>query len=144
MLLLPQSYAEKIHRSLSSSYAYTVLDNEAGMEHLSRRTTQNVDVLLIVSNHSVKGVRTVGQIMTLINELKLSVKKQAVVVNFVPDKIDPLVSKELDRLDIEPAAIIHTDDIMCNYDIQMKSLLDLPDTSVAVQSVDELMNKLIN
>ena len=48
--------------SLAENYTYTVMDNEAGMEHLSRRTTQDIDELLIVSNHSVKGVRAVARI----------------------------------------------------------------------------------
>ena len=69
-----------------------VMDNEAGMEHLSRRTTQNIDELLIISDHSVKGVRTVARIRDLVSELKLVVKRQSVIINFVPDELDPLVS----------------------------------------------------
>lgn len=141
----PNLMLRKFTDTLSSNYTYTVLDNEAGMEHLSRRTTQNVDVLLIISNNSVKGARTVGQIIKLVKELKLSVAKQAVVVNLATDgKIDPLVTKELTRLNIEPAAIIPLDEEMRDYDIQLKSLLELPDSSLAAQAVTNLMTKLIS
>jgi len=51
----PNLILRKFTDKLASNYAYLVMDNEAGLEHLSRRTTQNVDELLMVSNHSVKG-----------------------------------------------------------------------------------------
>jgi len=129
--------------SLADNYAYMVMDNEAGMEHLSRRTTQNVNELLIVSNHSVKGVRAVARIRDLVSDLKLVVKRQSVIINFVPTKIDPLVSEELSRLGMEPTAIIPEDEAVYKYDLELKPLLDLPDTSKAVKAVNDLMAKLL-
>ena len=113
------------------------------MEHLSRRTTQNVDTLLLVSNHSVKGVRTIARIKELVASLKLVARKQLAVISMVPDKLDPLVSKELDRLDIKPDAIIPEDEELYRYDLELKPLLDLPDTSIAVRAVDDLMGKVL-
>jgi len=129
--------------NLADNYAYMVMDNEAGMEHLSRRTTQNVNELLIVSNHSVKGVRAVARIRDLVSDLKLVVKRQSVIINFVPTKIDPLVSEELSRLGMKPTAIIPEDEAVYKYDLELKPLLDLPDTSKAVKAVNDLMAKLL-
>ncbi len=84
----PNLLLRKFIDTLSQNYAYMVMDNEAGMEHLSRRTTQNIDELLIVSDHSAKGVRTVARIRELISELKLRVKRQSVIINFVPVSLD--------------------------------------------------------
>jgi len=139
----PNLMIRKFTDELSGNYAYTVMDNEAGMEHLSRRTTQNVDALLLVSNHSVKGVRTIARIKELVISLKLMVRKQLVIISMVPDKIDPLVSEELRRLEIEPDAIIPEDDELYRYDLELKPLLDMPDTSKAVQAVDKLMGKVL-
>ena len=125
------------------NYAYTVMDNEAGMEHLSRRTTQNIDELLLVSDHSMKGVRTIARLIALIDELKLVVKRQSVIINRVTDGIDPLISEELARLNIEVAAVIPLDEEISDYDLKFKPLLELPDTSRAVQAVNDLMNKLL-
>lgn len=138
--LITRKFADK----LAENYAYMVMDNEAGMEHLSRRTTQNIDELLIISDHSVKGVRTVARIRDLIAQLKLTVKRQRVIINFAPAKLDPLVANELVRLGIEPTAIIPYDEEVYEYDLKLKPLLDLPDSSKAVRAVNDLMTKLLN
>ena len=139
----PNVLLRKFADTLSGNYPYTVMDNEAGMEHLSRRTTQNIDELLLVSNHSVKGVRTLARIRELVDELKLVVKRQSVIINMVPGEIDPMVANEMSRLGIEADAIIPLDDEVCQYDIELKPLLDLPDSSRAVQAVDNLMTNLL-
>jgi CO dehydrogenase maturation factor len=140
----PNLILRKFVDTLADNYAYVVMDNEAGMEHLSRRTTQNVDELLIVSNHSVKGVRTVAQIVDLVSELELTVKRRSVIMNFAPPELDPLVREELSRFKIEPAAIIPLDDEVFRYDLELKPLLDLPDSSRAVRVVNDLMARLLS
>ena len=139
----PNTILKKFIDNLAENYAYVVMDNEAGMEHLSRRTTQDIDELILISNHSVKGVRTIARIKELVSELKLSVKRQSVIINFAPAKLDPLVVKELDKLGLEPMATIPLDEEIHEYDLKLKPLLDLPDTSRAVKAVDSLMAKLL-
>ena len=139
----PNLILRKFIDTLSQNYAYMVMDNEAGMEHLSRRTTQNVDALLLISDHSVKGVRAVGRIRDLVSELKLVVRRQFVIVNFVPNNLDPLVTKELDRLGIKPEVMIPLDEEVYQYDLKQKPLLDLPDTSKAVKVIDSLMVNIL-
>ena len=142
----PNVILRKFADTLSGNYPYMVMDNEAGMEHLSRRTTQNVDELLLISDHSVKGIRTIARIKELVEELKLEVKRQSVLINLVPDGLDPMVANEMSRLGIEAAAIIPLDDEVYQYDIQLKPLkplLELPDSSKAVQAVDSLMTNLL-
>jgi CO dehydrogenase maturation factor len=139
----PNVILRKFADTLSGNYPYMVMDNEAGMEHLSRRTTQNVDELLLISDHSVKGVRTIARIKELVTELKLEVKRQSVLINLVPDGISPAVADEMARLGIEAAAVLPLDEMVTNYDIQLKPLLELPDESKAVQAVDSLMTKLL-
>jgi CO dehydrogenase maturation factor len=140
----PNLIMRKFADSLSGNYAYVVMDNEAGLEHLSRRTTQNIDALIIVSNHSVKGIRTVARIKDLVTELGLVVRREEVVINLAPSEIAPSISEELNRLGIKPAAVIPEDEQIINYDLEIKPLLELPDTSIAVQAVSGLMTKLLN
>jgi len=138
----PNLILKKFIDTLADNYTYMVMDNEAGMEHLSRRTTQNIDELLIVSDHSVKGVRAVGRIMELISELKLVVKRRLVIINFAPTKLAPMVSEELSRLGVEPAAMIPRDEELYKYDLELKPLVNLPGTSQAVKAVNNLMTKI--
>ena len=140
----PNLLLRKFADSLAGNYAYVVMDNEAGMEHLSRRTTQNIDELIIVSDHSVKGVRTIARIRELVAELNLVVNRQSVVINFAPLELAPALSQELSRLEIEPAALIPEDEAVSRYDLEFRPLLDLPDTSKAVTVVNDLMVKLLN
>ncbi|MFC1919138.1 AAA family ATPase [Chloroflexota bacterium] len=140
----PNSLLRKLVDSLTGNYAYVVMDNEAGMEHLSRRTTQNIDVLLMVSDHSVKGVRTLARIRDLASELNLAVGKQLVVVNFAPGELAPLVSEELARLEIEPVTLIPEDEAIYKYDLELKPLMGLPDDSKAVKVVNGLMAELLS
>jgi CO dehydrogenase maturation factor len=138
----PNLLLRKFLDNLSGSYAYVVMDNEAGMEHLSRRTTQDIDELFLISDHSVKGVRTLARLRDLITELKLRVKRQSVIINFVPGGIDPLLSEEMARLGIVPAAVVPVDKTISEYDLKSKSLLELPDTA-ASRTVDDLMDNLL-
>jgi CO dehydrogenase maturation factor len=139
----PNVVIRKLIDDWAKNYVYVVMDNEAGMEHLSRRTTQNVDELLLVSDHSVKGLRAVARIRELVAELKLIVKRESVILNLVPGKVDPLVKEEMGRLGIVPAVIIPVDEELKRFDLAQKPLFDLPDTSVAVKSVSELMARLL-
>ena len=128
---------------LINNYKFVVMDNEAGMEHLSRRTTQNIDELLLVSDHSVKGLRAVARIRELVSELKLAVTRESIIINLVPDGIDPLLKQEMDRLGITPAATVPVDEELQRYDLEQRPLFDLPDTSKAVKAVNDLMDKLL-
>ena len=138
----PNLILRKFIDRLSSNYPYIVLDNEAGMEHLSRGTTQDIDELLIVSNHSIKGVRTIARIIELVKELKLRVKHRSIVINMVPGSIDPLISNELAGMGIAPDAVIPQDELIYQFDLQTKSLLDLPDNSISVLALDKFMKHL--
>ncbi len=128
---------------LAANYAYVVMDNEAGMEHLSRGTTHDIDELLIVSNHSVKGVRTLGRIRDLVGELHLKIKHQSVVINMAPAAVDPAIEMELGRLGLKADLVVPEDPQVCQADLEMKSLLDLPADSPAVRAVDGMMARLI-
>jgi len=140
----PNLILRKFIDRLAENYPYMVMDNEAGMEHLSRRTTQNIDELLIISDHSVKGVRTVARIKDLVSQLKLMVKRQSVIINFAPAKLDPAVTGELSRLGIDSVTTIPLDGEVYKYDLKLKPLLDLPDTSKAVRAVNDLMAELLD
>ena len=87
---------------LSDAYEYLVIDNEAGMEHLSRKTTKHIDKLLLVSDCSRRSVQAVSRIRDLARELKLSVGEIYLIVNKVPNGILNEVVKEVKGIEIWP------------------------------------------
>jgi CO dehydrogenase maturation factor len=139
----PNLILRKFIDRLADNYNYMIMDNEAGMEHLSRGTTQDIDELLVVSNHSVKGVRTIARIRELISELKLRVKHESVIISMVPGRLELQVKIELEKLGLNVDAIIPQDEYIYKSDLQMTSLLDLPDNSPAVMAIKELMQKIL-
>jgi CO dehydrogenase maturation factor len=140
----PNVVIRKLIDDWAKNYTYVVMDNEAGMEHLSRRTTQNIDEMLLVSDHSVKGLRAIARIRDLIKELKLVIKRESIIINQVPGEIDPLLKQEMERLVINPAVVIPADDDVRQYDLEQKPLFNLPDTSRAVEAVNGLMERLFS
>jgi len=140
----PNVVIRKLIDEWAKNYGYVVMDNEAGMEHLSRRTTQNIDEMLLVSDHSVKGLRAVARIRELVKELKLVVKRESVIINLVPGAIDPLIIREMERLGIAPAAVIPVDEELKRYDLEQKPLFGLPDTSAAVTALNKLIDRLLS
>jgi CO dehydrogenase maturation factor len=140
----PNALLRKFADDLSGNYSYVVMDNEAGMEHLSRRTTQNIDVLFIVSDHSVKGVRTIARIRDLASELKLVIGKQVVIINSVQDELAPRVKEELELLGIDSPVIIPRDEEIYQFDLEGRPLVELPDDSKAVVTINNLMDEILS
>lgn len=140
----PNSVLKDFIDKLKPNYKFMVMDNEAGMEHLSRGTTENVDDLIIVSDHSIKGVRTMGRIRELVTELKLDIKRILPVISRAPDgKLDVEISDELNALGIEPVAVIPEDIAVMKADLSRRSLLDLPESSPAVQEIIRFMATIL-
>lgn len=139
----PNLILRKFTGSLVSNYPYMVMDNEAGMEHLSRKTTDNIDVLILVSNYTVKGLRAVVKIRELIAELKLSIRRQLVLLSSVPEQPETIMLEEMKRLDILPAALLPFDRLIQQYDYERKPLLGLPDDSISVTAVNKLVTDLL-
>jgi CO dehydrogenase maturation factor len=140
----PNTVLKKFIDELKGNYAAMVMDNEAGMEHLSRRTTEDIDELLIVSDHSVKGARTVGRILELLGDLKLDVRRHSVIINRVPGgEMDERIQQELAQFGVQPLATIPLDEQIARSDLERKSLLELPDDSVSVAAVAEMMDIIV-
>jgi len=88
-----------IMEKLINDYDFVVIDNEAGLEHLSRRTSRRADALLVVSDASCVGLRAAKRIVELTRELKLRIKKEFIIINRCGAKFDTQQIKEL-RLEL--------------------------------------------
>ncbi len=127
---------------LVNNYEYVVMDNEAGMEHLSRRTANRIDVLLMVTDPSMKGMRTVGTLFDLVREIELPVVKKYVTVSRA-SQLDPRLKSVLDELPGPLLGLVEDDDAVKEYDLDMRSFLELPADSSAVVTVGKMVDKVL-
>ena len=123
-------------------YAYIVLDCEAGMEHISRQTTRDVDVLLIMSDPTMKGVTTAARMNELIRELRSDVGKVGLVINRVRGGLSPEIRKAIEDSGLQIIAMIPEDPDMAGLEMQGKPVTGLPPESPLLLKVKEIVDNL--
>jgi len=119
------------------------MDNEAGLEHLSRRTTQNVDVLVICTDESLRGLRTVQRIVDIIEELQLKIERRCLVVNRSMNGLTDAFHNQIQGMNIQLVGVVPTDELLVQYDREGRPLVDLPETSAAMRMISEITPRLI-
>ena len=130
--------------SMSRHYAYVVIDNEAGMEHLSRRTTRDVQHLLIVSDPSQRGLVAAQRIADMSRELDIRVENAYLVVNRIQGGTLPPETQEFaGKLGMPLLAAIPSDVDLSNFDATGKPLVDLPDDSPVYQAVAKMLEQIL-
>lgn len=132
----------KYSDELSTKYPIIVTDNEAGLEHLSRRTTQNTDLLLVVSDPSQRGIKTAKRVLDLAEELKLNIKKTALIVNRVIGEPDGALIDLIKNEGMELAGWIPADEAITEYDIKGEPVFHLPEDSPAVVAFEKILDGL--
>lgn len=128
---------------MAVGYSWVVLDNEAGMEHLSRRTTHNMDLMFTVTDSSVRGIQAAKRIEELVGELRLTISKVALIVNRVDGDLDPVTRREIDRLGLTLAGVVPSDPNVYAYDLEGKPTFQLPDDSAACKAVAEILERYL-
>jgi CO dehydrogenase maturation factor len=131
---------------LGKSYSWVVVDNEAGMEHISRRTTRDVDLLVVVTDPTVRGARAAQTIAAMAAESDVAVRRKVLVVNRVRPStalgtggdLPPELSAALEATGLPIAAELPADDRLSDLDAQGTSLLQLNGASPAGQAVEAL------
>jgi len=128
---------------LGKSYTWVVVDNEAGMEHISRRTTRDVDLLVVVTDPTVRGARAAQTIAAMAAESDVAVRRKVLVVNRVRGDLPPELSAALEAAGLPIAAMLPADDRLSDLDAQGLSLLQLNGASPAGQAVEALTDKML-
>ncbi len=122
---------------LAENYRYIIVDNEAGMEHLSRMNLRSIDHLLIVSDPSARGILTARRIADITGPLQLEVKSRWLIVNRAPDPVPAALQEKIDtavrEADLPLAGIISASDELVNQELSGASYLQLPDDSRVVR-----------
>jgi CO dehydrogenase maturation factor len=135
--------ARKCLDLLTGNYQYIVIDNEAGMEHFSRLTTRDVDLLFILSDASQRGILTASRIRDLIHALDLRIVREVLVINRVQGEPRPEIYEEVKKQNLELGGVLPVDEEVYRYDSEGKPTFQLPVESKAVQSARRIFEKYI-
>lgn len=127
---------------LNKGYEFVVVDNEAGMEHLSRRTTRGVDVMFIVSDPALRGLATAMRIRDLAREMDIGVGKYYLVLSRLRGALAGTLEEEIAGLDIELAGVIPDDPEVARFDQEGLPLIDLGEDSTARRAVRAIMENV--
>jgi CO dehydrogenase maturation factor len=124
---------------LIKDYDYIVIDNEAGLEHLSRRTTRSADTLIIVSDAAKAGLRAALKIRDIIEELGIKTKKKFLIINRSGQDID---HKEIARLGLDFLGFLPTDEQIVKISLNGNSLMDLNADAASIHTLRKIGDKL--
>jgi CO dehydrogenase maturation factor len=129
---------------LNANYPYIVMDNEAGMEHISRLTTRNVDVLLVVTDTSRRGLQAAIRINKLAGDLNIGVGKSYLIMNQVRQAPSDQILEIIKAGGIELAGTVPEDETLYEYDLDGRPSIEIPNDNDAVKSAFEIFNQVIN
>jgi CO dehydrogenase maturation factor len=128
---------------LLDNYPYIVMDNEAGMEHISRLTTRNVDLLLIVSDTSRRGLQAGIRIDRLARELNIGVAKSCLVMNQVRQTPSQKVMQIIEEAGLELAGTVPEDDTVYEYDLEGRPTIEIGIDNGAMRAAFDIFDKII-
>jgi CO dehydrogenase maturation factor len=130
---------------ISKNYSYVVIDNEAGMEHLSRRTTRDVQHLLIISDPTQRGLVAAQRILDIQKELEINIEQIHLLINRVlQGELHPELAEFVKGLDVPLVGVIPADDDLAVFEYSGKPLVDLGDESPIYQVVAGVMKEILS
>ena len=128
--------------TLTGNYAVTLLDMEAGLEHLSRRTDRNLDALLVVTDPSRMGFETARRIKELAGEVHIGVERIYLVGNRFTEELEGTLREAAERIGLELAGSLPVDPEIMSFNMLGKPLLEIPEESPAYRAVDGIARKI--
>jgi len=130
--------------SISKNYRYVVIDNEAGLEHLSRRTTRDVQIMLVVSDPTQRGIVTAERIGAMSNEFDINIENTYLILNrLTGDTIPDALQKRIDALDMPLLGTVPANDDLMEFEFSGRPLVELGDDSPVYQAVAGMLKTIL-
>jgi CO dehydrogenase maturation factor len=137
----------QVIEGLARSYRYLIVDNEAGMEHLSRLNLRKIHTLFVVSDPSIRGIITAARIADLTKALKVEVRNKVLVVNRVPKDLpaalEGQIQEVIQKTDLLFGGCVQASDDIFQSEIQQESLLKLSAKTDVIQVTKQIFNKFL-
>lgn len=128
---------------LEKNYPYIIVDNEAGMEHISRGVLPNMEVAILVSDCSRRGVQAVGRIEQLIKECDMHPKKVGLIINRAPNGVlNEGTKAEIEKQGLTLLGVVPQDETVYEFDCDGTPIVDLPEDSPVRKAIVEIIDNL--
>ncbi|MGD2104780.1 MAG: ATP-binding protein, partial [Anaerolineae bacterium] len=135
---------------LEKQYDFVVIDNEAGMEHLSRRTTRDVDVLLLVSDPTQRGLSTAKRMQDMVPELEIGVDHVYLVLNRLrddghggADAVPGPLAEAIKEADLDLIGTLPEEPAMAEFEFTGRPLVNLPADTGLNQAVRKIAEDIL-
>nr|WP_296042938.1 AAA family ATPase [uncultured Blautia sp.] len=124
-------------------YPYIVVDNEAGMEHISRGVLPSMQTAILVSDCSRRGVQAVGRIARLIDECGMKPDTVGLIINRAPGgKLNAGIQEEIENQGLHLLGVVPQDEDVYEYDCEGKPTADLPEDNPVKKALREIVSNL--
>ena len=128
---------------LVNNYEYMVVDNEAGMEHISRGILPKGDMIILVSDCSRRGIQAVGRIAKLVKEVQMNVKDVKLIVNRAPGgELNPGVLEEIRNQELDLLGVLPQDELVYEYDCEGKPTVQIPEDAPVRKALKDILDTL--
>lgn len=130
-------------QKLQSHYPYIVVDNEAGMEHVSRGILPDMEKVLLVSDCSRRGIQAAGRIARLMEEMHFHPDTVGLIVNRAPEgKLDDGTREEIEKQGLTLLGVVPMDDTVYRFDCDGRPMVELPKDAPVRKALEEIVEKL--
>lgn len=130
-------------QALQNHYPYIVVDNEAGMEHISRGILPKIDTMFLVSDCSRRGIQAAGRIADLVKEQDIDPSFMGLIVNRAPDgKLNAGTAEEIEKQGLKLLGVIPQDEEVYQYDCDGRPTVELPEDSPVREALDAIIRQL--
>ncbi len=128
---------------LTGNYPYIVMDNEAGMEHISRLTTRNVDLLLLVSDTSRRGIQAATRINKLAQELNIGFADSGLIINRCKEEPSDRIKEILEENELKLLGTLPDDQMVYEYDFEGRPTVEMPKENPAIAASEKIFERII-
>lgn len=128
---------------LINNYRFVVIDNEAGMEHISRLTTNNIDLLLVVSDPTKRGIQAASRIIGLTDELNLKIDRKLFVINQAKEGQLEHIEGAVREYGLYITGIIPADEEVSAFDLNGRPTIELHSESKALRAAFDIFEKVV-
>lgn len=138
----PNDLLKRYLERLGNNYDYLLVDNEAGLEHLSRRLVPRADIFLITSDASARGVRSAGRVREIVENVKIEVGKMGLLITRSPGDLPEHLKREIDNTGLPLWGEIPHDPRVAELDLGGKPLIDIPGDCPAPAAACKIFNAI--